>query len=195
MITTFDNFTFSKAFSWKVGISQLARVGLVIWLIFTSGVEIWTLFDLLSFVYIYQTVWLKMKSTFVPHWVRQWNLSVDFTWQNISYGDPHGLCNIRRLNKKTIAIIFQWTCYKLPGTPLLTWWVSNHMPSKVGNEIICPFLSSNGATIEGWEWMSNFIPHFKIDVYQLSMPRFDVITMLSLRCVFYWLFMFYWAPV
>ena len=39
-------------------------------------------------------------------------------------------------------------------------WISGHMPSKVWDEIIYPFPNFNGCTVEVWEWISNFIPHF-----------------------------------
>ena len=51
---------------------------------------------------------------------------------------------------------------------VLTWinfvpaWISNHMPSRVWvNYISIP--NFNGATVEVWEWISNFIPHFIMD--------------------------------
>ena len=58
------------------------------------------------------------------------------------------------------------------GLFLLTWinfntsmaWISNHMPSKVWDKITYLFPNSNGYTVEGLEWISNFIPHFVIDV-------------------------------
>ena len=37
------------------------------------------------------------------------------------------------------------------------------MHGKVWDEIIYPFPNMNGATVEGWEWMSNFIPHVIMD--------------------------------
>ena len=45
----------------------------------------------------------------------------------------------------------------------LTWipaWINIHMPSKVWDEITYPFPNFNGATVEVWEWISNYIPHF-----------------------------------
>ena len=39
-------------------------------------------------------------------------------------------------------------------------WRSIHIHSKVWDEIIDPFLNFNGATVEDWEWINNFIPHF-----------------------------------
>ena len=42
--------------------------------------------------------------------------------------------------------------------------MSNHMPSKVWDGIIYPFPNFNGGTVEVWEWISNFIPHFIMDV-------------------------------
>ena len=38
------------------------------------------------------------------------------------------------------------------------------MLSKVWGEITYPFLNFNGATVEVWEWKSDFIPQFKMDV-------------------------------
>ena len=42
--------------------------------------------------------------------------------------------------------------------------ISNHMPGTVWDEITCPFPDVNGATVEVWEWISNFIPHFIMDI-------------------------------
>ena len=50
------------------------------------------------------------------------------------------------------------------GSTLITAWISNHTPCKVWDEITYPFPNFNGATIEVWEWISNYIPHFKMDV-------------------------------
>ena len=46
----------------------------------------------------------------------------------------------------------------------LTTWITNHMPGKVWDELTYPFPNFNGATVEVWEWIGNFIPHFMIDV-------------------------------
>ena len=50
------------------------------------------------------------------------------------------------------------------------------MLGKMWDEITCPFPNFNGCTIEVWEWISNFFPHFITDVitypcwdYRLSM--------------------------
>ena len=56
------------------------------------------------------------------------------------------------------------------GTLLLTWfdfnpaWIRNHMSSKVWDQIIHPFPNFNSATVDVWELISNFIPHFIMDV-------------------------------
>ena len=47
---------------------------------------------------------------------------------------------------------------------LIVAWISNHMPSKVSDEITHPFPNFNGCTVEVWKWVSNFIPHFTTDV-------------------------------
>ena len=38
------------------------------------------------------------------------------------------------------------------------------MPCKLWDEITYPFPNFNGCTVEVWEWISNFTPHFIIDV-------------------------------
>ena len=45
------------------------------------------------------------------------------------------------------------------------------MPSYVLDESTFPFSNFNGATIEVWEWMSNFNLHFIIDV--ITYPFWD----------------------
>ena len=59
--------------------------------------------------------------------------------------------------------------------PLLLTWI-NFNPSmnrKVGDETTYPFLNCNGCTVEVQGWISNFIPHFIVDVvtmiFQISM--------------------------
>ena len=51
--------------------------------------------------------------------------------------------------------------HKLTSIPA---WISNHMPSKARGDITYPFPKFNSVTVEVWEWISNFIPHFIMDV-------------------------------
>ena len=45
------------------------------------------------------------------------------------------------------------------------------MPCKVWDEITYPFPKFNGATVEVWEWMNNFILYFIMDV--ITYPCWD----------------------
>ena len=45
------------------------------------------------------------------------------------------------------------------------------MHCKVWDEITYQFTKFNGSTIEVWEWISNFIPHFTMDV--ITYPCWD----------------------
>ena len=64
------------------------------------------------------------------------------------------LCElIEKYSSTNIAVAPEYGLTSLPV------WISNHMPSKVLDEITYPFPNFNGATVEGWEWISNFIPH------------------------------------
>ena len=49
----------------------------------------------------------------------------------------------------------------------------NLVPSKVWGEITYPFLNFNSCTIEVWESISNFIPHFIMDVNVITYPCLD----------------------
>ena len=53
------------------------------------------------------------------------------------------------------------TFYK-HGLTLIPAWISNQIPSKVWGEIIYAFLYFKGCTVEVQEWVSIFIPHFKV---------------------------------
>ena len=43
-------------------------------------------------------------------------------------------------------------------------WISNHLSSKVWDQITYTFPNLNSATVEVWKWISNFIPNFVMDV-------------------------------
>ena len=47
---------------------------------------------------------------------------------------------------------------------LIPTWISNHMPNKVWDEITYPFPNFNGCIMEVWEWVSNFIQQFIMDI-------------------------------
>ena len=57
-------------------------------------------------------------------------------------------------------------------------WVSNRMSSRVWVEVIYPFPNINGCTISVWKWISNFIPHFIMDV--IIYPCWDYVSLLTL---------------
>ena len=54
---------------------------------------------------------------------------------------------------------------------LIPTWISNHILSNVWDEITYRFSNFNGATVEVWEWICNFIPLFMMDV--ITCPRWD----------------------
>ena len=53
-----------------------------------------------------------------------------------------------------------WGAIYQHGLILITAWISNYIHYKVWDEIIYPFPNFNGATVEVWEWINDFIPHF-----------------------------------
>ena len=90
---------------------------------------------------------------------------------------------------------------KCTNKTLVPAWISNYIHYKVWDEITYPFPNFKGATIEVWEWISNFFTHFmmamitnpfeiKVKPYMLNIltrtwqsPVF-AITWLSCSCPF-----------
>ena len=77
-----------------------------------------------------------------------------------------------------IFIIWCHGWFKWPGPPftnmvstLIPAWISNYTHYNVWDEITYPFLNFNGATVEVYEWISNFIPHFTMHV--ITYPCWD----------------------
>ena len=69
---------------------------------------------------------------------------------------PEERCNTLYLRKKTETkgvIVTEWVLW-------LYAWINNHIHYTVWDEITYPFPNFNGCTVEVWEWMSSFIPHF-----------------------------------
>ena len=72
---------------------------------------------------------------------------------------PNHFIQTTRINDTLPILIQAWPFY-LHGLTLIPTWINNHMPSKVWVEITYPLPNFNSATVEVWEWISNFIPHF-----------------------------------
>ena len=60
--------------------------------------------------------------------------------------------------------LMRWSPFYWHGLTLISAWISNHMPNKSRDEITYPFANFNGATVEVWEWLSNFTPYFVMDM-------------------------------
>ena len=56
---------------------------------------------------------------------------------------------------------------------------SNHMSGKVRDEVTYPFLKFNGCIVEFQEWISNFVPHFIMDI--ITYPRHKSLRFLRVR--------------
>ena len=71
--------------------------------------------------------------------------------------------------------------FYIHGLTLLPAWISNHMPSKMWDEINHPFPNFNGGcTVEVWEWMSNLISHFMMD--EITYPSCDWSQTMLVNC-------------
>ena len=63
-----------------------------------------------------------------------------------------------------LAFCFAFGHFCYHELTLIPAWISNHIHSKMWDEISLPFLNFKSTTIEVWEWMSNFILHLIMDV-------------------------------
>ena len=63
-----------------------------------------------------------------------------------------------------IPVVFMKNDGPLLWLTLIPAWISNPMPINVWDEITYPFPNFNGCTVKVWEWISNFIIHFIVDV-------------------------------
>ena len=68
------------------------------------------------------------------------------------------------------------------------------MPGKVWDEITYPFPNFNGCTVEVWEWISNFIPHFYeyVITYPCSMLVTEATAVYPMNDVHYSWFIVVW---
>ena len=64
----------------------------------------------------------------------------------------------------TLSLLVMATIRDTILLTLIPTWISNHMPSKMSDEITYSFPRFNGCTVEDWKWMSNFAPQFVIDI-------------------------------
>ena len=51
------------------------------------------------------------------------------------------------------------------GSTLIPAWISSDIQYNVWGGITYPFPNFNGYTVEVWEWMNKFIPHFTLLVW------------------------------
>ena len=67
--------------------------------------------------------------------------------------------------------VFLGSSFYLHGLILILAWISNYIHYNAWDEIIYSFPNFNGAPVDIWEWISNFIPHFTEHV--ITYPCWD----------------------
>ena len=80
---------------------------------------------------------------------------------SVIMGDLSASCKgdtgpFQRLSERAQEAVLCTACFST--------WISNHMPSKVWDEITYPFSNFNVATVEVWELITNYAPQFIMDV-------------------------------
>ena len=55
--------------------------------------------------------------------------------------------------------------FYIHGITLILAWIDDYIHWKMWHEIIHPFPNFNGGTVEYWEWISYFTPHFTGHVF------------------------------
>ena len=74
----------------------------------------------------------------------------------LQYDEPE--TKIKQSN--TLNISYEMYCTEPHRSILIPTWISNYIHYYVWDEITYPFPNFNGCTVEVWERISNFIPHF-----------------------------------
>ena len=98
----------------------------------------------------------------------QFTYSRGSNWQIVSFDSSDDLVPYRlQVIMWTNEFADAYICHRWPL--LLTWinlntaWISNPIPTQVGDEITYPLPNLNGYTVEVWEWITNFMPHIMMD--------------------------------
>ena len=68
---------------------------------------------------------------------------------------PKAVCVVVKAWRLTL----RYLCFK-------AWMINKRHSSEARDEITYPFSNFNGSTVEVRKWLSNFIPHFKVDVLE-----------------------------
>ena len=82
------------------------------------------------------------------HWKR--NVILTSKWQHMCYSD----------------------CCRFTGLTLILARISNRMASKMWGKITYAFPNFNGAAVEVWGWIRNFVPYFVMDVITFAITYF-----------------------
>ena len=114
---------------------------------------------------------LSHAALIVRHMAAQGTVLV--LWSHSNYCRPYTDL-IRPVSYSTWIFFLQpeFSFYNILDTgPLILTWISSSIWYKMWIEITYPFSNFKGATVEVWEWISNFIPHFSWHV--IACPYWD----------------------
>ena len=96
----------------------------------------------------------SVSLAFVRENVSIWLRHHEWRTFGVSYWSPYEGKNNRRLIESPLQYV-----------SLNPVWIGNHMPSKMWDEITCPFPNFSSCNVEVWEWISNFISLIIMDVF------------------------------
>ena len=91
-------------------------------------------------------------------------------WEAAADGHREGTWGIKPLIiypwRKTVLSpwLKRWCHFYWHDLTFIPAWITNHISGQVWDEITYPFPNFNAATVEVWEWISTFTPHFILSV-------------------------------
>ena len=88
------------------------------------------------------------------HWINTFQF-----WSRISAIKSHVTTAVTRVVVIVLVIFYHWDPFYGQGLTKIPPWISNYIHYIVRDEITYLLPNFNGATVEVWEWISNFIPH------------------------------------
>ena len=97
-----------------------------------------------------------IHSWFSCSWFHETHLVVSYRVVSLSLGQLYECCNPSDATDRNLGLF------------LLTPWKSNYIHNTAWDKISYSFPNFNGAAVEIWEWISNFIQHYIMDVITLA---------------------------
>ena len=119
-------------------------------------IRIWNIIHFIELNPLLRRFWKVCRSPIIETPANQTSTSWWKLKQNVY--TEHGVDDLTN----STACIYRWPVVHLLA--LISIWICNHMRNKVWDEITYPLSNFKSAAVDVYGWISNYIPHFIIDM-------------------------------